>query len=785
VRVLELSSEIAGPYAAKLLCDAGADVIKVEPPGGDPMRRWTASQIALPEGEDSALFQFLNASKRSVVADLGAPEGRERLRSLAAGADLLIEDLGAGGLERHGLDRDALHALCPRLSRISISPFGLTGPWAQRPANEWTLQAAIGLLARRGLPERGPIGIGGRVGEWIAGSWAALGALCAWRSAARTGRGLHLDLSSFEAMLLCMTQYHDLNGQFHPGDLVQFFDSPSIEPARDGWVGFATVTYQQWQDFCALIGQPELAKDETKLAADKRMADLPRIRSLVHAYTRERTVDQIIEEASLLRIPVAPIGNGRSLPETDHFRARGVFVRNPGGFLQPRTPWRLERAPSRPIGRAPRLDEHAREALAEAARPHAGAAPAAAGPALPFAGLRVVDLTAFWAGPFASWLLAALGADVVKVESTQRPDGMRFVNAIRTDAFWECGSIYHGANTGKRGVTLRLDSPEGRELLLRLVDGADVLIENYSARVMDNFDLGWPVLRARNPRLVMLRMPAWGLDGPWRDRVGFAMNVEQASGLAWLSGYKDMPMVVNSCDPVGGIHAIFALGLALEERARTGEGQLVELPLVEPALNFAAAQIVEHSAYGVLLERTENRGPAAAPQGVYRCAEPGAWLALAVASDAQWQGLRRALGDPAWAREAPLAHAAGRHAAHDAIDAELRAWCGALPRDTAVDRLLAEGVPAHPLINAHRVMPNPQLEHRGFGQWLEHPHTGRKRYPGLPFRSDALGPAWHRRPPPTLGQHNDEVLGSELGVSAEERARLREHKIIGDRPAWL
>ena len=310
VRVVDLTTEIAGPYATKLLCDAGADVVKVEPPGGDPLRRWTASQTELAPGADSALFHFLNASKRSVVADLDASAGQELVRELAARADLLLEDQEPGALEARGLGPAALQARRPALCQVSISPFGATGPWARRPANEWTLQAAIGVIARRGLPERGPVGIGGRFPEWVAGGFAAMGALAAWRSARRSGRGLDLDLSVFEAMLLVMTQYHDLNGQFHGGELVQFIDNPSIEPARDGWVGFATVTSQQWQDFCAMIGHPELAKDERYQAADQRMRNLDRVHEAIRGWTRERTVDEIIETATAMRIPVAPIGNG-------------------------------------------------------------------------------------------------------------------------------------------------------------------------------------------------------------------------------------------------------------------------------------------------------------------------------------------------------------------------------------------------------------------------------------------------------------------------------------------
>src|SRR5690606_33869978 len=149
-------------------------------------------------------------------------------------------------------------------------------------------------------------------------------------------------------------------------------------------------------------------------------------------------------------------------------------------------------------------------------------------------------------------------------------DGMRFVNALKRRDFYECGAIFHGANPGKRGVTLRLDVREGRELLERLVARADVVVENFSVRVLDNLGLSAERLLRENPRLVLVRMPSWGLDGPWRDRVGWAMNVEQASGLAWLSGYEDLPLVVNLCDAIGGLHAFFALALALEERRRTG-----------------------------------------------------------------------------------------------------------------------------------------------------------------------------------------------------------------------
>ena len=782
LRVVDLSTEIAGPYATKLLADHGADVLKVEEPPGDPLRRRTASHTPLPDGEDGALFRFLHAGKRAALCDPDRPRERARLLELLREADLLLHSAGPAELSRRAGSIEELLAHNPRLVIVSISPWGLTGPFAERPATEWTLQAATGFAARRGTPERGPVGAGGRLGEYAAGAFAAVGALAAWTAARASGRGRHVDVSTFEAMLTCTTTYSDLYSQWTRALLPQYLDTPSVEPAADGWVGFAAITSQQWQDFCLMIGRPEIAEDERYLSADLRTRHLDFIHGAIHAWTTTRTVEEILEMCTLLRIPSAPVGNGQTLPRTEHFAKRGVFVKNPHGFRQPRVPLLLSDLEARPVEAAPRLGEHLLEwcPALEEPRPVLGSETAP-----PLAGLRVVDLTAFWAGPFASNTLALLGADVVKVESTTRPDGMRFVNGRPDTPIWEAGAIFHGANSEKRGVTLRLDREEGHGPFRALIEGADVLIENFSARVLDHFGLGWKTLHAWNPRLVAVRMPAWGLDGPWRDRTGFAMNVEQACGIAWRGGYEDLPMNANVCDPVGALHAVVGVLAALEHRRRTGRGQLVEVPLVEPGLNLAAEQVVEHEAYGALLRSEGNRGPDAAPQGIYRCRD-GEHLSLAVAADAQWAALASLLGAAGGGdvfADASLARAAARRARHDEIDAAIGAALAGADAAEAEARLAEAGVPAQRLVNAHRVMPHPQLEHRAFYQQLEHPVTGAARYPGLPFVGLADGRP--SRPPPTLGQHNREVLAGELGFADDDLARWQRAGIIGDRPAWL
>ncbi len=785
LRVIDLSTEIAGPYATKLLADAGADVIKVESPAGDPLRRWTAAGAAIPPGEDGALFQHLNASKRSLVADVETATGRKLLLDLAATAHLVVDSTPPATLARSGLSFDLLHTRNPTLSLVSISPWGSGGPWTARPATEFTLQAAIGSLAYRGLRDRAPVAAGGRLGEWLAGSYAAVGALMAWLSARNTGNGHHVDLSMFESMLIGMTVYHDLNGQWRKTPLLRAIEIPSIEPAKDGWVGFCTNTSQQWKDFCTLIEHPEIGENPRYLQGPNRMEDLAFMQQVIHGWTRRYTVAEIIERAAQLRIPVGPIGNGQTLPAIDHFLARGVYRRGPGGFVQPRPPYGFERTVLRPFSDAPKLGEHTAaitQELLTAPRPSAAATGA---PILPLANVRVVDLTNFWAGPLATSHLAAFGADVVKVESIQRPDGMRFAGAVPNDPLWEWSAVFAGANLGKRDITLNLTTTEGTTLLRRLIASADLVIDNFSARVLEHFGLTWEQVRALNPRIIMIRMPAFGLTGPWRDRPGFGQTVEQISGLGWITGYEDLPLVPRGvCDPLAALHAVIATIFALEHRRRTGEGQLVELPLIETALNVAAEQVVEYAAYGALLQRQGNRGPSAAPQGVYRCAGDD-YIAIAVATDAQWQGLRVALDDPPWAQAQALTTAAGRRAAHDLIDGQIERWLLGQSPHSAAQKLRDRGVPAEVLINAHFVMPNAQLEQRGFFQVLRHPITGETRYPGLPMSFSGMTRHLHRLPPPTLGQHNDEILGAELGLSAEELADLRARRVIGTRPVFM
>jgi crotonobetainyl-CoA:carnitine CoA-transferase CaiB-like acyl-CoA transferase len=696
-RVLDFSGQIAGPYCTKLLADAGARVVKVEPPEGDPLRR--VSETAERPGTAAPLFTFLNAGKQSVVGGIGD----ERVAELIAEVDLVVE---AHGLETDAgarLDVARLRETHAALVVLSITPYGLSGPWAGRLATEFTLQAESGSTGVRALLGGEPFQAGGRITEWAAGAYGAAAVLPALLHARATGRGEHIDLSMLETANFVFTNFSEsmnrlMNGS--PDDPEHLFlapsvETPSIEPTADGYVGFCTNSRQQFSDFLLLIERPDLQSDEVLAQFAGRLMRFAEWTEIMQPWLSKHTTPEIVERAALLRIPVAPICNGKTVLEHEQLAARGVFVSDAEGrFRQPRRPYRFDDDDPPPPRPAPRLGEHTGRAAFPPREPIVPVAPGDAG-ALPLEGLRVLDLTAWWAGPSATHLLASLGADVVHVESVSRPDGLRMIGGMMRAHYpqwWDAAPHFQHTNSNKRGITLDLTKPKGLALAEQLIAKSDVVMENFTPRVLENFGLTWERVHGLNPRTILMRMPAFGLSGPWRDMPGFAQTMEQLSGLAWVTGHRDdQPRIPRGpCDPVAGMHAAFALLVALERRKRTGRGHLVESTMVESALNMAAEQVVEWTAHQTLLGREGNRSRLAAPQGLYPCADgerpTEKWLALSVASDAQWRRLRSLLGEPAWAMDPALDTLAGRRAAHDAIDTELRTWTGersrAPPRST-------------------------------------------------------------------------------------------------------
>ncbi len=781
--MVEVSDRIAGSYCGKLLVDAGARVHKVEPPQGDWLRRYSATCSTVPAGSDSPFYSYLNAGKRSMTLPSDATNSA-RFRAMLAAADVVVVTAGPARAATLGIDPQRLLADSPSAIVVTISDFGWNGPYADRPASEFTLQAWSGSPGFRGDPAGPPIAIGGDLGEYMGGVYAAFGALAVHRRVERGGPGEHLDLSMLEAITAMQSSEWLHSRLLRVPPIRRTLEVPSIEPAKDGYVGITMVTGQQWLDFCAMVECPQLEEIEQLRFQIGRWQYRDLIREQIRPWLAERTVEEIVALGQLFRLPIAALGNGSTIRGTEYARQRGTFVHNPAGFHQPRPPWLMSVCAPPPPGGTAQIGADDGEPVWQATK--FGAEPT---PGLPLAGVRIIDLTAFWAGPAATHLLAAFGADVVKVESIQRPDGIRYSGGMRTDVddWWEYGWVFHAMNTNKRSITLDLSTEEGRRLFAELAAGADVVIENFSPRVMDQFGLTADVLLKVNPRLVVARMPAFGLDGPWRDRVGFAPTMEQIAGLAWVTGLPEEPPVTprGACDPLAGVHAAFAVLAALSFAERTGTGQLVELPMLETVLNATAVQAIESEVFGKTLARRGNRGHCDVIQNVYRCAGEDDWIALTVRDDHEWRALVDLLGRPSWCDETVWPAVAGRRARADDIDRRLADWVADQPRDAVVERLAVAGIPAAPVVSPSLVTENPQLRDRGFFESLHHASTGTNLYPCPPFAALAGQDRWLRRPPPRLGEHNAEVLRERCGLIGEQLSHLATGGVIGTRPKGL
>nr|CRL73380.1 putative acyl-CoA transferase/carnitine dehydratase [Mycolicibacterium komanii] len=596
----------------------------------------------------------------------------------------------------------------------------------------------------------------------MGGVWAAYGALALRRRVRDGGPGGHLDMSMLEAITLMQSGEWLHSALLRVPPVRRSVEVPSIEPAQDGYVGISMVTGQQWLDFAAMVDCPELTEVPQLQFQIGRWDYRDWIRERIDPWMRERTVAEIVELGQLFRLPLAPLGNGATIPSMDHLRERGVYVGNPAGFRQPRPPWLMSQARPAPVRTAPEVGE-ADDESPWAARLFSGQSTS---DRPPLAGVRVVDFTAFWAGPAATHSLAAFGADVIKVESIQRPDGIRYSGGMRKDVddWWEYGWVFHAMNTNKRSVTLDMQSDEGLRLVRRLIGQADVVVENFSPRVMEQFGLGASALLELNPRLVVVRMPAFGLTGPWRDRVGFAPTMEQIAGLAWVTGLPDGPPIAprGACDPLAGAHAAFATLAALEYTDRTGRGQLVEVPMVEAVLNVTAVQTIECEVFGRVMERRGNQGRGDALQDVYRCAGEDDWIAVAARAKSERAALSGVTGGAA-----------------------IEGWLATRDAEAAAEELARAGVPAAVVVSPSLVTENAQLRRRGFFERLDHPSAGENLYPCPPFARLPGSTRWLRRPPPTLGEHNAEVLTALCGLTGSDLDRLESQGVIGSRPKGL
>ncbi|HVC31572.1 MAG TPA: CoA transferase [Steroidobacteraceae bacterium] len=418
-----------------------------------------------------------------------------------------------------------------------------------------------------------------------------------------------------------------------------------------------------------------------------------------------------------------------------------------------------------------------------------------AGAALPLDGIRVLELGMVFVLPYAITPLAALGADVIKIEAAARPDSVRWGpppdNKPREDGY-NHGAHFQGLNRAKRGITLDLTHPRGRGLVLQLVAISDVVAENFTPRVLQNFGLGYEQLRAVNERIILLSSSGFGQTGPWRNYRAYGPNTEAVDGLMHLTGYPDGPPVragagglgVAFTDAAGAFFGTYAILAALEQRERTGVGQWLDLSHYEAGAATIPEAMLESTMNGRTPGRAANRHPCRAPQGVYPCAGDDRWIAISVASDAEFATLARVIGSPDLACDERFATLTARQRHHDELDALLANWTRTRNAAQIEHELQAVGVEAAAVATPRDVWFDPQLHHRRFFELAPAPASA----PEIGERPH-LRPVWRgsvpsarRRRAPEFGQHTREVLIGCLGLHDDDLASLAADGVIADAP---
>ncbi|MDE0940965.1 MAG: CoA transferase [Alphaproteobacteria bacterium] len=406
---------------------------------------------------------------------------------------------------------------------------------------------------------------------------------------------------------------------------------------------------------------------------------------------------------------------------------------------------------------------------------------------LPLRDIRIVDLTMGWSGPLATRHMGDMGAEVIKIESCTHPDwwrGWGHSAEALADLEHEKAAAFNQINRNKQGVAIDLTKPEGQALALRLVARADAVIENQATGVMAKLGLSYDELRAANPSIIMMSLPAFGAAGPWSGYRGYGSTVEHGAGLPYLTGDEGGPPIQTHSalgDAYAGLNAMGALLVALFHRKRTGEGQYVEFSQVECMLQQGVHGTIAQGLTGAPPERTGNRHPAFVPHGCFACAAPDSWLVVAVTEDAQWPKLCTVIGRDDLSARADLHAADGRRAIESEIEAAISAWTTTQGADAAMVTLQNAGVPAGVTRRPTDLLDDPHYAERGFWQEIDRAVVGLKPHPLTPWRFDGeRGPL--RTPAPLLGEYNRAVFCGILGMSDAEFAALVAADVIGDQP---
>ena len=784
LRVIELG-DIPASYATRWLADFGADVIKVEPPGGDPNRLVPPFAGNIEHPERSLTFIHANTNKRSIALDLKHDSDREIFAKLLASANLFVEATPLGYLEKFAFDDQRFKKEFSHLVIVSLTPFGRTGPYRHYKGSDAIANATGGFLFGQGDNTKGQCTAPSHLAYQMAGGVAAMLALAGIRHARETGAGQRIDMSLQEALTFAnsssIARYSRENRlERRPGAKAYGGAGTNIYRCKDGrYVHFTTNMPHMWKEFAqnwmsnkSLAG-PEWEnpryRDEHSEEVAKAFAE----------FIGQFNADDFANEAQLRHLAAARLNTIGQFVDCEQNRVREWLqeVDHPviGKYKAPGAPMRLSLTPMRVRWPAPLLDQHRKEILAELENLQASPRKThgefeSRRPML--TGLRMADLTQQYAGPLGTELLAYYGMEVVKIETG-------------TIASKEREAAVHACmNRAKLGCTLNLRNADGKELFKQLVAKSDVVVDNFSSGVLERLGFSYEVLQQINPGIVQVVMPGWGLTGPLKSWVAWGWQLLAYTGIMRLWGYPDSPMETRCKiawpDRVGSVTMALGVLAVLEYQARTGKGQFIEAGMLEAQGSMMGPAILDYAINGNEWDAMGYReilGEPYAPYRCYPCRGEDNWIIIACASDEEWQSMVRLIGKSSWAAHEKFATKSGRKEHRDELDQKLSQWTG---RYTAkqVFRLLQEaGVAAGIPSSGEDLFHDIHLRARGHIVETEAQPWGKITHHGLPG-IPSLSAASAARPAPWIGADNDKVFGEILGLTREKIEELKRAEAI-------
>ena len=802
LRVVELG-DVPGAYAGRLLADLGADVIKVEPPGGAPERRLPPFAGGVEDSERSLPFIHANTNKRSLLLDLSTAGDQDTFAKLLRSADVFVEATPLGLLESWGFTDAWLEETHPALVTVSMTPFGRTGPYRRYKSSDAITNGAGGFLYSQGDNERGPCTAPSHSAYQVAGCVAATLAVAGVRHRRRSGVGQRLDVSLQEALTFTNSSSiarYTLENRMgrRPGAKTYAGAVTNIYRCKDGrYVHFTANLPHMWRELTQSWMPGTVLSEPRWEDVAYRDARSDEASAVVAEFISGFTADEFVAEAQRRHLSAAPLNTVGEFVDCEQVAARHWLqeIEHPviGRYRAPGFPMRLSGTPMRVRRPAPLLDQHREEVLAEleqgreppSVRPERseaqrseveGRPPAATWQADPgdgmLSGLRMADLTQQFAGPLGTEILGYYGMEVLKIES----------NTVA--ARGRSGATHADMNRAKLGCTLNLRHDQGKELFRRLVERSQVVVENFSVGVMERLGFDYGSLRQLNPGVIQVSMPGWGREGPLRSWVAWGWQLLAYTGLMRLWGYPESPMRARCKiawpDRVGAVTMALGVAAAVEHQERTGEGQFIEASMLEAQGAMMGPAILDYTVNGnewETLGYRETLGDIYAPYGCYPCAGNDDWIIIACETEGEWRAMTGVIGAGSWADDARFADRDSRRQNRDELDQKLTEWTRTQTARQAFRRLQEAGVAAGIPMSGEDLYYDLHLRERGHIVEIDEPPWGRFAHhglPGIPSRSRASAAL----PAPWIGAHNDYVLGEVLGLTEEEIAEAEEAEAV-------